>query len=626
MEIIEIKNNLVRINYDASQDELFLSGFLALKDENQSFIAQIMHLETNLKTAPKGTFAILKLLFNFDSDGVITNYNGSIPNPNSTIKRIETQELLGLLPIKNPVVIGELAQQKTLLNLDETIFKENLLICSEKLGDNNLLTENINAQLTSINKKLVVIDLSGDFEFSQNKITASENFKLPLNYETINFIYEKGLDDAKAESKALIQDVFLEVQDYVKTLEDKFIPFNLFKNVVDEQYQELKLVELVLLKNKLLKYKEAGIFAQEKDEFESLKKALQKPETTVFDLSQVDEIFQREMISYLYSLISQQEKEVYVVVNINNTNSDKKLLKQIFTTKKAYSLIICPYAYKYLTELKQIAKNLILFVPIQQQQDFASYNTFLNKLNPSEFIVYGNATHHLPLIVKQDDLPQRMVEEEIDPIEEIQPIQPKNDLLDEEIKKEVDQFYTAPKAQEIEEEPENDLTEDDLDFIEEFNPNQGESEDFAGLQEEIELEEILEEEEEETLETDFLEELAAQSPPPQSPFKKVVQEVSEKSLTDMIEEDELEELATIDILPVKESSTPIVPIYSADIEPKEGSEPDVFEQGDIVNHAKYGKGTVEKLISYGSKTLCSIHFDNVGRRLLDPTLAELKKI
>ncbi|MEI8129816.1 MAG: hypothetical protein WCG95_09420, partial [bacterium] len=81
---------------------------------------------------------------------------------------------------------------------------------------------------------------------------------------------------------------------------------------------------------------------------------------------------------------------------------------------------------------------------------------------------------------------------------------------------------------------------------------------------------------------------------------------------------------TIDILPVKMASTPIVPIYSAEIEPKTQS--DALEQGDSVAHSKYGKGTVEKLITYGSKTLCSINFDNVGRRLLDPTLAELKKI
>ena len=52
---------------------------------------------------------------------------------------------------------------------------------------------------------------------------------------------------------------------------------------------------------------------------------------------------------------------------------------------------------------------------------------------------------------------------------------------------------------------------------------------------------------------------------------------------------------------------------------------DSFEQGDTVYHAKYGNGIVEKMIKYGAKTLYSINFDNVGRRLLDPTLTEIKK-
>ena len=52
---------------------------------------------------------------------------------------------------------------------------------------------------------------------------------------------------------------------------------------------------------------------------------------------------------------------------------------------------------------------------------------------------------------------------------------------------------------------------------------------------------------------------------------------------------------------------------------------DPIEQGDTVVHAKYGTGIVEKMIKYGNKNLYSINFDNVGRRLLDPTLTELKK-
>jgi hypothetical protein len=52
-----------------------------------------------------------------------------------------------------------------------------------------------------------------------------------------------------------------------------------------------------------------------------------------------------------------------------------------------------------------------------------------------------------------------------------------------------------------------------------------------------------------------------------------------------------------------------------------------FAQGDTVEHKKYGRGVVEKIIKYGNKTLCSITFENnIGRRLLDPTITEIVKL
>lgn len=640
MQIIEVKNNLVRISYNPSQNSLILSGFVVIKDENQSFVAQIMHLEAN----SSGNFAILKLLFTFDDNGVITNYNGSIPNQKCEISMVDSSDLLELLPAENPVLIGELAQQQTRLKLDRKLYEENLLICSEKEENNKILSENIANVLAAQGKKVLLIDLAGNLTISKNTVTAGVNFKLPLNYETIDFIYERGLDDAKAESKALIQEVFLEVQNYVKTLPEKFIPFDTFKAVVDEQYEEMKLVELVLLKNKLLKYNEAGIFAQQKKEFELLENSLRTNPMTVLNLSKVDSSIQREMISYAYSLINQAGKEVYVVANINNANSDKKLLKQIFTTKNAYSTLICPYSYKYLAELKQVAKNMVLFAPIQQQQDFASYNTFLNKLNPSEFVIYGKATHHMPLIVELKELEgtqTQMVEPTAQPTEEItlepasyQEVYPsyKQDLVDEQIKHDVDTFYTTPNSEAQEPMPagstltEEDLTDDDLDFIETLNSQLDSDADFSqelSLNEdffeeqhsqeedqieisEYEIPNILEDESQEIAEDPF-----ASIEMPQEQQQQYVEEPKEEIQ---------------DVLPASAASVPIIPIYSADIEQKEGAEVSQFEQGDTVMHVKYGKGVIEKMISYGTKTLCSIHFDNVGRRLLDPSLAEIKKI
>jgi len=344
MQIVEVKNNLVKISYDTSARTLILSGFVVIKDSVQSFIGQIIHLEANAK----GNVAIVKLLFNFDESGVISNYNGSIPDIKSIMDIVQPHELLELLPVQNPIILGELAQQNTQLQLDRALLEQKLLICSEREEDNTILTKNLVSQLAQSGKKVLVFDFDGNVEIPSEKIVAGEDFKLPLNYETINFIYEKGLDDAKAETKAMIQEIFLEVQNYVKTLKEQFIPFETFKSVVDEQYEETELVELVLLKNKLLKYYEEGIFAQKQSEFDSLKKALQTNSVTVSDLSNIDEKVQREMISYAYSVLSETDEEIYVFCQVSNSNSDKKLLKQMLSTKQAYSTLICSYSYKYL--------------------------------------------------------------------------------------------------------------------------------------------------------------------------------------------------------------------------------------------------------------------------------------
>jgi len=320
------------------------------------------------------------------------------------------------------------------------------------------------------------------------------------------------------------------------------------------------------------------------------------------------------------------DEEIYVFCNVTNTNADKKLLKQIFSTQQAFSTLICSYSFKYLKELKQLSKDLILFAPIQQQTDFAGYNTFLTKLNSSEFVVYGNSTHHLPLIVKLEELDY----EQVEPVEDEEVSQPvqdsfEDDSLDEEIKREVDAIYTVPKSDLVIEEEFNpddltadDLTEDDLDLIDDLNivetdANEELIEDFV---EELPFENVVTDAVEEIFEEELIEETLEENEQPQETFQEV--------FTNQEQEDETLATPALDILPVKMASTPIVPIYSADIESKPDAEE--FVQGDIVSHQKYGKGTVEKLITYGSKTLCSINFDNVGRRLLDPTLADIKKV
>lgn len=714
MKLFEVKNNLVKIIFNETEN-LVLSGILTIDDKNQSYIAQVMHLEAN----KLGKIAIAKLLFNFSDDGVISNYDGSIPSISSNVNLIEFSEILGLFNKKNPICLGKLAQNSVDLVVDKSFGEENLLVISENNENSDIFIKNLSAQF----KNSIIIDCDGDYE-SNNKIIATQDFKLPLNYDAINFIYEKGLEDASAETKAMLQEIFIEVQNYVKTLDEKFIPFDKFRNVVEEQYNVTKLVELVLLKNKLLKFYEEGIFANTKEEFEKLQEVLETQNTTVVDVSLINDILQRELIFYTISVIKELQKDFYVFVKLSNSNTDKKLLKHIFNAKNIHPIVICDYSFKYLNELKQIAKNIVMFEPIQQQQDFAGYNVFLNKLSDREFIVYGKSVQNIPLIVKLEEIdfpqtesfepvlePEKSEENIVEPIQTPEILPQDNALnVEDKIQQEYDAEETLETLETLEELPEaeivtmdeeraeknnvyqedlfslnpveetvisadiekslnnaqeiisptelndikteddalveleteletvsvpeiseqtfeNDshLTEDDLDFIDENVDI--ENEKIEIIEDKIQIDEEINEEEP-LIEINLGEEEIIS--------KIEIKEDEEFEIIKPVETGEIkEEIATTEenkqkmpeeeILP-QTPPTPIVPVFSADIPAEDLVPVAELSQGDNVYHAKYGKGVVEKVINYGSKKLCSIHFENVGRRLLDPSLSELKRV
>lgn len=395
MKVLEIKNNLVKIAYDV-KDNLALSNFVIIEDTNTPYVAQVV----NIKADSAINFAIVKLLFTFNEDGILKNYNGTIPSTKANVTILPSNELLDIIPIEDPIRIGQLAQQEIELKVDKTIFDNNLLICSNNLENTSTLLNNILKQLKN---KIVIFDTDGQFDY-ENKLYFGKDFKLPLNYDTINFIYDTELEDVDAPSKAIIQDIFIEVQEYTKTLPEGYLPFETFLDVVDQQYKETQITQLVLLKNKLLKYRDLNVFAETLKDVLNLSIAIEKSDIAVIDISDMPNQLQKEIMSYTYGIMNSIDSDIYSFVKIDNSNSDKKLLKKFLTRSNIYTTIICSHEYKYLPEIKEVAQNLILFAPLTLQHDFASYNTFLNKLNQDEFIIYGAHTQNIPLIVELDEI------------------------------------------------------------------------------------------------------------------------------------------------------------------------------------------------------------------------------
>ena len=765
MQVLEIKNNLVKIAYDVN-DNLALSSFVIIEDTNTPYVAQVVNVKADKLT----NFAIVKLLFTFNEEGILKNYNGTIPSLKSTVSILPSKELLDIIPIENNLTMGELAQQNVTLNVDKTILDNNLLVCSDNVENTNILLKNITKQ---IDEKIVIFDTDGLFD-AENKITFGKDFKLPLNYDTINFIYENELDDVDATSRAVIQDIFIEVQEYTKNLPEGYLPFETFINVVDQQYKETQIPQLVLLKNKLIKYRDLNAFAETLKDVLSLSIAIDKSKVTIIDISEMAPVLQKEIMSYTYGVMKGINETIYSFVKVDNANSSKRLLKTFLSRDGIYTTIICRHEYKYLPELKSAAQNLILFTPQTLQHDFAAYNTFLNKLNTDEFIIYGAHTQNIPLIVELDELEldtqndddETESEKDIEeipssnvvpmpaPVQNTAPQENVTESPEPEIQEE--ENFKAPEVEypdlgfENETPSSNEAQTVDFPETETLNVTEEQPEEnFTQIElpetfEEPEIEEVQQEEPEEDIQKNFDNEISQEPieeevfmPETDIPQVEINEDLSEQAIIEdsnisetpaeytsqateeqapiynilddneidyqdaepevlplepeidysvedidieenyqepqpydeneaMIEQaakdvdkliyeklpnedvtlDDLSDLQSDELteddlnligdlasdngitpepeLEYNEEQPPVVPIYNAeDIEPQEQQS---LEPGDRVSSPKYGEGVVEKMIKYGNKMLCSIEFPNIGRRLLDPAMTEIKKL
>ncbi len=814
MNIIEVKNNLVKLTYD---EDISLASFIKITDLKNTYIAQILHLESSRV----GKIAIARLIFNYK--GTVQAYDGSIPSIQAEIEVLSDDFIVNMLDKSDPMLLGKIAQKDTNVIVSAKMLKDKPIICAEKSYQYTQLLDNIISQNELNGRKTVVIDITGDVK--GNKITATEDFKIPLDKNSIGYIFDRGFNDLTDEYKAFIQDIFSELNAYIKTVE--YIPFHDFNMAVDYEFKQSQQLQLIILKNRLLQFEKAGIFAQEEKDFRILDEKLNSNNTLVIDISRLNDSLQAEYISYIYSQMEKQNTNFYTVTSLNNNNSDKEVLNKIFASKNVFSSIVCPYSYKYIEELKQCSKNMIMFTPMKQQEDFGAYNIFLNKLAEDEFILYGKSTKFVPLIIKLDEIEmideimpapkpvettvipptetveqiveeepveqpaekddiqemvedvvdeepvmempvieepveqpaeedtvqemvedvideepimempiieeevaqpaeednvQEMVEDVIDeepvmempiieepadqPVEETPvAIQPKEDEnlenMADEVQKEliglsididddeIPEAIAAPPPLTEEEvkqnldpsdlfkanEPEEDataLTEADLDMIESLeeekkNPTE-ESEPVDEALEDSQTEEEEEETQEEEIvpeaesvnDEEIIEEVTeeqAETPaaPPAKEEKEsetkvedAKQEERKPSITEQILMEDAKRIAEEEAnkpdpveeqiekpadkkhqsekLETKTSQTPIVPVYSAEIPDEDIVESDNIQQGDRIIHAEFGRGVVEKIINYGERKLCSVNFEQVGRRLLDPKISEMKKV
>ncbi len=686
MQLFEVKNDIAKILYSPNEAHLLLADFLLIEDTNQSLIAQIIDIESTEKD--EINLATVKFSLSINKNANLSTYNGYTPAKDANIIYIDPKEIAQLTQSnKTNIFWGNLASHPNIaINLGLNLLRERPYIQCDKVENATTITTNILYSLQENRKRTIVIDFDGRYRKIEDatRISISKEYRLPLNFNAFDFISEHDLEDCQIENKAIIQGILLELQSYVDSLEDKFIPFEVFKSVIDEQCKQNPIPELIIFKNKLIKYQQKGLFAQNKDQFSFLDKILSKTSVTIIDASNIEEKWHRFIVE---TIASQIEKKCYFIINLNNSNSSKETLNTIYENENLRPIPVSNYKYYLVPELKALCKNLILFAPIEKTNDFEIYNSFLQKLNQKEFIIWSENTFYMPLILKLKAIEKASIskglEEEIK--SDVDQIFMANEALEQEVafnnsetELQIDTNYDEFENEYLDEDQDistqniaeedfgdlqpliDDVTDDDLDYLDAINmlPQEQATEPAQVIQEAEEVEpQVIEEEipiiqeaysraieiktfedAEEEIEDDDIDDEEYIAPSQQRPLQQAVPEI--QTQTQQVPAPSIKTIETLKQqpaeiplaqriseppIPTPIAKKPSVPIYEAKIAEEPVSK-NLFKEGNFVFHAKYGKGIVEKIIAYGNKTLLSIQFDNVGRRLLDPNLADIQLV
>ncbi|MBR1776950.1 hypothetical protein IJ750_07755 [bacterium] len=391
MDVIEVRDGFIKFTADST---ICLSSFVKIRGENKSYIAQVIQLKQE-----DYLVAYAKILFLL-VDGMLANYDMTSPSEDAEIDNFTSEILCNSIPVENPIIVGKSFEQDLNITIDAAAFDKKMLICTDSVKCNNIVIENLSKQFKNLDKNLITIDMSGIYNFP--KFIPGKDFKLPLDTNSLQFIYEDCLNDATPDSKALIVEIFKDLSEYSKTV--PFVPLKTLTTVVADMVDNSHVFKLLALKNKLIKLEKMGYFAENAKESFRLKEII-KSGNANFDLSKLDAAFQNRFIKFIYDSI--EDDNVQVFIEMSNSIS-KKCIKHIFSNEKIATTFIAHSNFKYLNDIKNIFDNFIVEPSKINNNTFEIYSAFLNTMQENSFLIAGEATNYIPLVsqlVEINDIP-----------------------------------------------------------------------------------------------------------------------------------------------------------------------------------------------------------------------------
>ena len=449
MRILEVRDGFVKFEAD---ETICLSSFIQIDGIEKSYIAQVIQL----KRSGENAIGYAKILFLYD--GSLLNYDKTLPSKEAEIKEFTFEILSNSIKANSPIIIGKTQGSDLNITIDSSAFDKKMLMSIDDKNSNNLIVRNLVKQFNNLDKNVVIIDTLGIID--AKKLVAGVDFKLPLNTESLAFMYQDCLNDATADSKSLIIEIFKDLSEYSKTV--PFVPFEALKSIVDDMVDKSHVFKLLVLKNKLTKFDRLGYFAKNKKEVDSLKHYLNS-KCTIIDLSKLDSAFMSRYLSFIYETMS---GDTQVLLELANTVS-KKNIKEILTNDIA-TTFVTHSRFKYLNDIKNVFDNFVVTPSIANNEIFNIYSTFLKSMPKNTYLIAGEATNYIPLVspIKQinDTIEIAKTEETDDNLEQELENIVEDDIAPIETSSEIDKLEQSEKIEEevFEKEAENRISDEEI--------------------------------------------------------------------------------------------------------------------------------------------------------------------
>ncbi len=391
MRVIQTKNDTIRLIFNPKTDGLCLSDFLIVRDGKDNFLAQIIEIYDD-KFNQEENVAGIKLVYRILPDFQVVPYDNFTPSRECEIAKIKPEEIEKCLNIdKITVPFGISAKNNKIVEVNLDFFNNNPVVFADKLDEVNCAFENIAQKLKS-HRTVVVIDYTGNLNIKNAKrIKAREDFKLPLDSFSLDYIQEKALREVSPEATSELEDMFVELKKFSDSTEDKYIPFPRFIKVIEQQYKATPVPELHLLLTRLKRYSNDGLFSRSKKEFQAISKAVQKENIVIIDFSNLKLEWHREFLEFTVRQI--KDFDAYLLLRLNENNSNPEFINNLYLQNPKLNIISSiSYGFAKMPQVMEFTRNYILYKTLNPRRDFGFANYQIAALNSSSFLIFGKDT------------------------------------------------------------------------------------------------------------------------------------------------------------------------------------------------------------------------------------------